>query len=137
VAQGEALWGSREISNGGAACSDCHRNDYTLINATFAEPYPHFVQMVDIRSGVKEVNAAEMVNFCMMAAMNSDPLAWDSQELAALTAYVENIQPAYVPRAGTASANPCNPCGANPCNPCGGNPCNPCGANPCNPCGGR
>ena len=120
VAKGEALWSSREISSGGAACSDCHRNDYTLINTTFAEPYPHFVQMVDIRSNVKEVNAAEMVNFCMMAAMNSEPLAWDSDELAALTAYVENIRPGYVPRTGTAGANPCNPCGANPCNPCGG-----------------
>ena len=120
VAQGEALWSSREISNGGAACADCHRNDYTLINATFAEPYPHFVQMVEQRASVKEVNAAEMVNFCMMAAMNSDPLAWDSEELAALTAYVENIRPSYEPRAGTAAANPCNPCGANPCNPCGG-----------------
>jgi cytochrome c len=75
--------------------------------------------MVDLRSGVKAVNAAEMVNFCMVTAMNSEPLAWDSEELAALTAYVENIRPAYVPRAPRTGANPCNPCGADP----GGNPC--------------
>lgn len=120
VAQGEALWKNREVSNGGAACADCHRDDYTLINATFAEPYPHFVQMVDDRSGANEVNAAEMVNFCMITAMSSEPLAWDSQELAALTAYVENIRPGYVPRGGSSTANPCNPFGGNSCNPCGG-----------------
>ncbi|MDH3686497.1 MAG: hypothetical protein OEP95_09740 [Myxococcales bacterium] len=115
MAQGEALWKSREVSNGGAACADCHRDDYTLINPTFAEPYPHFVQMVDDRSDANEVNAAEMVNFCMITAMNSEPLAWDSQELAALTAYVENIRPGYVPRGGSSTANPC---GVNPRNPC-------------------
>jgi len=120
VAEGEALWKSREVSNGAAACADCHRNDYTMINPTFAEPYPHSVQMVQLRSAEKEVNAAEMVNFCIVTAMNSEPLAWDSEQLAALTAYVENIRPGYVPRGGIAGANPCNPCGANPCNPCGG-----------------
>jgi hypothetical protein len=121
VARGQALWSSREVSNGRAACADCHRDDYTMINETFAEPYPHFVQMVELRSGVKQVNAAEMVNFCMMAAMSSEPLAWDSAELAALTAYVENIRPGYTRRTrGAPATNPCNPCGGNPCNPCGG-----------------
>ena len=84
VAQGEALWKSREVSGGGAACADCHRNDYTLINPTFAEPYPHAVRMVEQRSDAKEVHGAEMVNFCMITAMNSEPLAWDSEELAAV-----------------------------------------------------
>ncbi len=67
-----------------------------------------------------------MVQFCMNVPMATDPLPWDSQELAALVAWVDNIQPGYKPLGG---ANPCNPCAmkANPCNPCAmKNPCNPC-----------
>ena len=70
------------------------------------------------QGGVSEVNAAEMVQFCMLVPMGTDPLPWDSTELASLTAYVESIQSGYKPLGG---GNPCNPCGAkNPCNPCGG-----------------
>ena len=72
-----------------------------------------------------EVNAAEMVQFCMNVPMMSDPFPWDSRELAALTAYVEHIQAEYDPKtAGTLAPNPCA-MKRNPCNPCGGkrNPC--------------
>jgi cytochrome c len=86
------------------------------MNATFAKPYPHYVAMPG-----RNVNAAEMVNFCMIVPMGDDPLPWSSQELAALASYVEEIRPGYRP-ASASVANPCNPCGmkANPCNPCGG-----------------
>jgi cytochrome c len=85
--------------------------------ATFARPYPHRVAMPHEQAGVDQVNAAEMVNFCMIVPMNDEPLPWDSIELAALTAYVEHLQEGFQPSAGSA-ANPCNPCGAaNPCNP--------------------
>ncbi len=72
-----------------------------------------------------------MVQFCMLQPMQAEPLAWDSRELAALTAYVKHIQPGYH-AVGGGAPNPCNPCGAkaNPCNPCGANQ-----MNPCNPCG--
>ena len=94
------------------------------------------------------MDAAEMVNFCMIVPMQDEPLAWDSEELAALTAWVEHIQADFEPATASAGANPCNPCGGanpcNPCNPCAGksprNPCsgtNPCGAKPGNPCAGR
>jgi cytochrome c len=102
------------------ACSSCHVNQYTLMEASFAKPYPHRVKMPEERAGVSEVNAAEMVNFCMLVPMQSEPLAWGSEELSALAAYVEAIRPGYRPVASTL-ANPCNPCGMkrNPCAPRG------------------
>jgi hypothetical protein len=126
VAVGEKLWNDRGLGTSGLACATCHIDKYGQMNASFAAPYPHFVAMPAQQAGVSEVSAAEMVNFCMIVPMMDEPLAWDSQELAALAAYVEEIRPGYRP-VGAAGANPCNPCaGANPCNPCAVR--NPCGA---------
>lgn len=137
LAQGEALWKDRSLGSSGLACATCHQDGYAQMRASFAEPYPHRVAMPAEQAGVAEVDAAEMVNFCMIVPMQDEPLAWDSTELAALTAYVEHIQKDFDPSAaGAPSANPCNPCGGmNPCNPCAGK--NPCGMNPCNPCAGK
>jgi len=140
IARGEELWKDPSIGKSGLACATCHVDRYAQMNASFAGPYPHAVAMPKQMAGVAQVNAAEMVNFCMLTPMASEPLAWDSEELAALAAWVEHIRPGYVRGASATTANPCNPCGA--ANPCGANPCaaaNPCGANPCaarNPCGG-
>ncbi len=126
VAMGEELWNDKSLSSGGAtACSTCHVNNYGLMAATFAEPYPHEVKMVKDRAGVDQVTAAEMVQLCMVAPMQAEPLDWSSVELAALTAYVENIQEGF-DASMAVGANPCNPCASNPCNPCASNPCNPC-----------
>lgn len=137
VAEGEALWNDRSLGKSGIACATCHYESYAQMSDGFDAPYPHFVKMPHQRAGVSEVSAAEMVNFCMLVPMQDEPLAWDSRELAALTAYVERIQAGFEPSMGGGGANPCNPCAGNPCggNPCAGNPCNPCGKNPCNPCG--
>ena len=117
VAQGEELWNDRTLGKSGLACANCHINNYLQMQSTFAKPYPHHVAMPAQQAGVDEVNAAEMVQFCMLVPMATDPLAWESTELAALAAYVEDIRPGYKPMGG---GNPCNPCGAkNPCNPCG------------------
>jgi hypothetical protein len=73
--------------------------------------------MVKQQSGASEVSAAEMVQFCMLQPMQAETFDWnDKQEarkLAALAAYVEQVQKGWKP-------NPCaaNPCAANPCNPC-------------------
>jgi len=119
---GEKLWNDRSLGNSGIACATCHTDRYGQMNESFDAPYPHRVAMPAHQAGVEQVNAAEMVNFCMIVPMQDDPLPWDSRELAALTAWVEKIQAGYEPGA--------NPCGAK-ANPC--NPCNPCGkkANPC------
>lgn len=66
--------------------------------ATFAEPYPHYVAMAEDQTGMDEVTAAEMVQFCMVVLMRSDPLPYDSQELASLTACVETSRSGSTPR---------------------------------------
>lgn len=123
IAEGKKLWNDPKLGNSGLSCANCHVQDYAMMNPTFAEPYPHYVAMPAQQGGAQEVSAAEMVNFCMIVPMAAEPLPWTSQQLAALTAYVESIQPGFQP-VGDGGANPCNPCaGANPCgtrNPCGG-----------------
>ena len=125
LALGEKLWNDRFLGKSGLACSSCHVNNYMQMNPTFAKPYPHRVAMVHQQAGLPQVNAAEMVQFCMVVPMMSDTLDWGSQELASLAAWVESLQDGYAP-VGGATANPCNPCATkNPCNPCSGR--NPCG----------
>ena len=100
-----------------------------MINATFADPYPHYVKMAKDRAGLDQVSAAEMVQLCMTIPMQAEPLAWDGVDLAALAAYVESLQGGFD---ASMAANTCsaNPCAANPCNPCAANPCNPCATTP-------
>ncbi|MEE9207994.1 MAG: hypothetical protein V3U67_06390, partial [Gemmatimonadota bacterium] len=105
VAMGEELWGDASLSSGGStACSTCHVGTYGMMMPTFANPYPHGVAMAKDRAGLDQVTAAEMVQLCMVIPMNSEPLEWNSVELAALSAYVESIQPGFDP-----SAAPANP----------------------------
>ncbi len=117
VAEGQTLWEDRSLGKSGLACASCHIDNTGQMQPTFAEPYPHRVAMPEQRAGVSEVTAAEMVNFCMVVPMMSDPLPWNSRDLAALTAYVESIQAGFEP----AESGGGNPCAAknNPCNPCG------------------
>lgn len=151
---GEALWNDRSLSTNGLACGVCHQNGANFAD-TFAEPYPHRVEMPHRLAGVDKVALDEMIQFCMLQPMAAEALPWDSPELAALTLYgAVEVQRDFIDMAQAnpcnpcAAANPCNPCGAaNPCNPCAAanacnpcaaaNPCNPCAAaNPCNPCAG-
>ena len=146
--KGEQLWNDTSLSTNGLACASCHTGG-ALLNATFAEPYPHAVAMPTQRAGVGAIDIDEMVNFCMLAPMQASALPWDSDELAALSGYALEIQADFNPCAAKAAGNPCNPCNpcaakaCNPCNPCAAkacNPCNPCAAkacNPCNPCAAK
>lgn len=111
VALGAELWKDASLSGAGAtSCSTCHTGDGTaMMNATFAEPYPHFVQMARDRAGMDQVTAAEMVQLCMAIPMNAQPLDYDSEELAALTAYSISLQAGFTPDVAA------NPCAANPC----------------------
>jgi len=138
VAYGEELFQDTKLSTNGMSCQSCHQNN-SLFKNTFAEPYPHFIQMTHDRSKFKTTELDEMVQFCMVAPMASKPFEWDSKNLAALTAYTATLQKNF--KLGQ------NPCAANPCaahNPCAAkNPCamkhNPCTANPCaaNPCSAK
>jgi len=121
----------------GLACATCHVGGQAAFLPTFAKAYPHPVAMATA-VGIKEMTAEEMVQFCLVQPMASKPLAWDSKELAALTAYTLEVQKSYNPCAAT-GCNPCaakcNPCAAK-CNPCAAKKCNPCAAK-CNPCGAK
>lgn len=116
VKEGEKLWNSKSLSTNGMACQTCHQ-DNSGFNASFAKPYPHLVAMPKERAGVNKIALDEMVQFCMVAPMAAKPFAWDSRELAALTAYADTLHKHFKPVA----ANPCaakNPCApANPCAP--------------------
>jgi hypothetical protein len=142
AARGAELWNDKSLSGSGTtACSTCHTGDGTaMMNASFAEPYPHPVAMAKDRAGLEQVSAAEMVQLCMAIPMTAEPLDYGSIELSALSARVEQLQSDF-DASKVGGMNPCaaNPCAANPCaaNPCAANPCAASGMNPCasNPCG--
>ncbi len=118
LARGEALWNDPLLSGSGAlSCATCHVGGTAQMNASFAEPYPHPVAMPQQAAGVAQVNAAEMVQFCMITPMANEPLPWRSEELAALTAYVGKLQKSFHATSSPRGGNPCGP--VNPCNPCG------------------
>lgn len=128
----EKLWASTSLGKSGKSCNTCHPNGALLKK----EPFPKYIGMAD-----DILTMDQMINFCMTNPMKGKPLAWNSQEMTALAAYVLANS--------NESAEPMHPCGMkNPCdvkNPCAmKNPCgaaNPCAKkNPCamkNPCGGR
>jgi len=119
------LWKDTSLGTAGVSCSTCHPNGAGLKK----KPFPKYVKMPnDI------VTMDQMINYCVLNPMKGKALAWNSQEMTALAAYV-----AANMRGGKPAMNPCSMKG-NPCsmkNPCGMR--NPCSANPCsmksNPCG--
>jgi hypothetical protein len=97
VARGEELFGDADLGPTDATCAGCHAG-MQRFNDTFKEPYPHPVAMASNMFGVEEVNAAEMVQMCMVVPMGADPLDWQSEELAALAAYVEVLRTEFAAR---------------------------------------
>lgn len=127
AAYGKKLFSDTRLSSNGLSCNSCHQ-EYGAFQNTFAQPYPHYVQMTDDRAGVKAVHLDEMVQFCMVVPMAAKPFPWNSKKLAALTAYTATLQKGFKIGNPCAAANPCaakNPCAVkNPCamktNPCAG-----------------
>lgn len=92
VARGEALWNDKSLSSKGKlACASCHKDNVKQFNPSFTEPYPHAVKMAQKRADLDSITAEGMVQFCMLVPMRNDTLPWDSEELAALTAYTEDV----------------------------------------------
>lgn len=118
--EGKALWNSKEISrNNSMSCSSCHQDGTAMLQPDFAKPYPHFVQMAKDVAGMESITLEGMVQLCMIKPMQSKPFAWDSRQLAALTAYTSVLQKEFKPVGSAAARNPCAP--KNPCsmkNPC-------------------
>ncbi len=95
VAAGEVLWKDTELGTSGVACESCHVGG-AQFKDTFKEPYPHPVAMAKNMSGLESIDAEQMVQFCMIVPMKAEPLPWDSKELAALAAYIEDVaQPRF------------------------------------------
>ena len=132
---GETLWNDTSLSTNGLSCMSCHAKGGSL-NATFAQPYPHRVAMPAQMGGVAQVHADEMVQFCMIAPMQAEPLAWDSEALAALTAFTLELQQDFDPAATHGAAGgACEPSAPAVCGPCGPAGCGPCAPAACDPCG--
>jgi hypothetical protein len=79
--------GDTRLSSAGRSCNTCH-SEADSYNATFKKPWPHFVASVRSKTGLDRITAEGMVQFCMISAMGVRPLPWDSETLAALTAFV-------------------------------------------------
>lgn len=102
VKDGEGLFKDQKLSTNGLSCNSCHEDNKSFMPG-FAEPYPHAVAMAVEMSRMKSVHLDEMIQFCMVAPMEAKPLAWDSRELAALAAYVGELQKKFQGKA----VNPC------------------------------
>lgn len=99
VAKGEAYWNDKSLSgNGKKACASCHKGNTKMFKDSFLEGYPHAVKMAKKKAKMEQIDAEQMVQFCMLAAMKQDEvLPWDSEKLAALTAYtVDVVQKDYI-----------------------------------------
>jgi cytochrome c len=95
--KGRALFSDTSLSSNGLSCATCHTSGAGY-NDTFENEYPHYVAMGKDDFGMDEVSLDEMVQICMVAPMAAEPLAWDSEELAALTEYMRIEQDKFQKR---------------------------------------
>jgi hypothetical protein len=87
LAAGTQRHGDTSLSPIGRSCNTCH-SEADSYNKTFNRPWPHYVESVKGKTGLDKITAEGMVQFCMISAMQTRPLPWDSETLAALTAFV-------------------------------------------------
>lgn len=98
VKYGGQLWNDPKLGNSGLACQSCHMNG-AQFKPSFKVPYPHKVRMASGKAGLTEIDAEQMVQLCMKLPMKAEPLPWDSRELAALSAYIDDVvQPEFAAR---------------------------------------
>jgi L-cysteine S-thiosulfotransferase len=81
VLDGEALW-TRKAGGTAKACADCHGDATTSMRGVSAR-YPAF----DAGKG-RPINIEQRINICRTDQQNAPPLAYESRDLLALTAYV-------------------------------------------------
>lgn len=96
VGEGKALWSKREGA-AGKACADCHAGGSAM--AGVAARYPAF----DAASS-RPIDLGQRVNRCRVEQQKAEPLAAESRELLALTAFItqqsrgQSIAPPADPR---------------------------------------
>jgi thiosulfate dehydrogenase len=81
VTEGERLFHGGLKSSNTVACDQCHPN----ATNTHPETYPKFQQQLG-----KVAELWEMVNWCIMNPLESDPLAADDPQMTALQAYINH-----------------------------------------------
>jgi len=81
VLDGEALW-NRKAGAAGRACSDCHGDARASMKGVAAR-YPAFDS-----SRARPVSLEQRINLCRTGRQKAGPLAYESKELLALSAYV-------------------------------------------------
>jgi sulfur-oxidizing protein SoxA len=81
VLDGEALWKSK-IGVAGKSCADCH-NDASNSMRGVAARYPAFDKTLG-----RPVDLEQRINLCRAQHQQATPLAYESRELLALTAFV-------------------------------------------------
>jgi sulfur-oxidizing protein SoxA len=81
VLEGGALW-NRKTGAAGRACADCHGDARASMKGVAAR-HPAF----DATRG-RPVTLEQRINVCRTERQQASPLAWESRELLALTAYV-------------------------------------------------
>jgi sulfur-oxidizing protein SoxA len=81
VLDGEALWNSK-TGAAGKACADCHGDARTSMKGVAAR-YPAFDRVQG-----RPVDLEQRINLCRSRNQQATPLAYESRELLALTAFV-------------------------------------------------
>jgi sulfur-oxidizing protein SoxA len=81
VLDGEALWKAK-VGAAGKSCADCH-NDASSSMRGVAARYPAFEQKLG-----HPVNLEQRINLCRVQHQQATPLAYESRDLLALTAFV-------------------------------------------------
>ena len=81
VLDGEALWNSK-VGTAGKACADCHEDVRVRMKGVAAR-YPAFDKTLG-----RPINLEQRVNLCRAQNQQATPLAYESRDLLALTAFV-------------------------------------------------
>jgi L-cysteine S-thiosulfotransferase len=97
VLDGEALW-KRKVGSANKACADCH-SDINVSMKGVAAHYPAFDKALG-----RPVDLEQRINLCRTNHQQASPLAYESRDLLALTAFVARqsqgaaIEPGSDPR---------------------------------------
>jgi sulfur-oxidizing protein SoxA len=81
VSQGESLW-ARKAGAAAKSCQDCHGDAETSMKGV-ATRYPSFDAV-----WARPLDLEQRINRCRTEHQRAEPLAWESEELLALTAFV-------------------------------------------------
>jgi sulfur-oxidizing protein SoxA len=81
VLDGETLWKGK-AGAAGKACADCHGDARSSMKGVAAR-YPAFDKAL-----VRPVNLEQRINLCRVGHQQASPLAYESRELLALTAFI-------------------------------------------------